>query len=124
MIRALEEISKRYAVPIINFGHAGDGNIHVNVMVDLNLPDMETTVKGVLHEIFRTTVAMNGSISGEHGIGTAKAPFITLELTPETLEVMAAIKLALDPNNIMNPGKIFPSSPIAHLSRATDPSTP
>jgi glycolate oxidase len=124
MIRALEEISKRYAVPIINFGHAGDGNIHVNVMVDLNLPDMETTVKEVLHEIFRTTVAMNGSISGEHGIGTAKAPFITLELTPETLEVMAAIKLALDPNNIMNPGKIFPSSPITHLSRATDPSTP
>ena len=108
MIRALEEISTRYGVPIINFGHAGDGNIHVNVMVDLTKPDMRATVDQVLDEIFRTTVAMGGSVSGEHGIGTAKAPYISLELDPATLATMRAIKQALDPHNIMNPGKIFP----------------
>ncbi|MGE4559709.1 MAG: FAD-binding oxidoreductase [Desulfobulbus sp.] len=110
MIRALERIAEKYSVPIVNFGHAGDGNIHVNVMVDLAEPGMEATVEEVLREIFRTTVELDGSISGEHGIGTAKAPFIGMELSPETLAVMRAVKQALDPNNIMNPGKIFPQS--------------
>jgi glycolate oxidase len=108
MIRALEKIAETYSVPIVNFGHAGDGNIHVNVMVDLGEPGMEARVEEVLKEIFRTTVALEGSVSGEHGIGTAKAPFIGMELSPETLATMLAIKQALDPNNIMNPGKIFP----------------
>jgi len=108
MIRALEQISSRYQVPIVNFGHAGDGNIHVNVMVDLATEGMDSVVAQVLDEIFRATVALGGSISGEHGIGTAKAPYIGMELSPATLATMAAIKTALDPNNIMNPGKIFP----------------
>ena len=108
MIRALEKISTRYNVPIVNFGHAGDGNIHVNVMVDLNTSGMGETVEQVLKEIFATTVALQGSVSGEHGIGTAKQPYIALELSSETLGAMRAIKKALDPLNIMNPGKIFP----------------
>lgn len=108
MIHALEALSEKYSVPIVSFGHAGDGNIHVNVMVDLAVPGMQETVDQVLLEIFQTTVALGGSISGEHGIGTAKMPFISLELSPETLATMRVIKKALDPNNIMNPGKIFP----------------
>jgi len=108
MIRALERISTNYSVPIVNFGHAGDGNIHVNVMVDLAEPGMEETVEQVLREIFQTTVSLNGSVSGEHGIGTAKSPYIGMELSRETLDTMRTIKQALDPNNIMNPGKIFP----------------
>jgi glycolate oxidase len=108
MIRALEGIASRYGVPIVNFGHAGDGNIHVNVMVDLHQPGMEDKAHQALHEIFRTTVDLGGSISGEHGIGTAKAPYISMELDQATLAAMRAIKEALDPNNIMNPGKIFP----------------
>ncbi len=108
MIRALEAISTRYNIPIINFGHAGDGNIHVNVMVDLKESGMEEKVQQALNDIFRTTVALGGSVSGEHGIGTAKAPFIGMELNAATLATMQAIKKALDPNNIMNPGKIFP----------------
>lgn len=108
MIRALEAIAERYAVPIINFGHAGDGNIHVNVMVDLAEPGMAAKVEEVLQEIFHTTVALKGSVSGEHGIGIAKSPYIGLELDAPTLKAMRAIKQALDPNNIMNPGKIFP----------------
>ena len=108
MIRALEELSRRYGVPIVNFGHAGDGNIHVNVMVDLNQEGMRETVEQVLKEIFRITVSLQGSVSGEHGIGTAKAPYLGLELDAATMATMLAIKRAIDPNNIMNPGKIFP----------------
>ena len=107
MIRALEAIANRYGVPIVNFGHAGDGNIHVNVMVDLAETGMEEKVQQALHEIFRTTVDLGGSVSGEHGIGTAKAPYIGMELDQATLATMRLIKKALDPHNIMNPGKIF-----------------
>jgi glycolate oxidase len=120
MIRSLEEISKRFSVPIVNFGHAGDGNIHVNVMVDLAEPGMEDTVDAVLREIFLTAVGLKGSISGEHGIGTAKAPFIAMELNRETLAAMRAIKQALDPNNIMNPGKIFPELSLENVPISTD----
>ncbi len=109
MIRALEAISDRHAVPIVNFGHAGDGNIHVNVMVDLNEDGMQEKVQRVLDEIFAATIALQGSVSGEHGIGTAKMPYIGMELDKPTMAVMQAIKNALDPNNIMNPGKIFPA---------------
>jgi glycolate oxidase len=107
MIRALEAISNRYGVPIVNFGHAGDGNIHVNVMVDLAEAGMEDKVQSALHDIFRSTVDLGGSVSGEHGIGTAKAAYLGMELDPATLAAMRTIKKALDPNNIMNPGKIF-----------------
>jgi len=111
MIRLLEDIAARYGVPIVNFGHAGDGNIHVNVMVDLDQPGMPETVQRVLDEIFRAVVRLGGSVSGEHGIGTAKAPYIGMELDQPTLAAMQAVKRALDPNNIMNPGKIFPEIP-------------
>jgi len=107
MIRALEQLSKQYGVPIVNFGHAGDGNIHVNVMVDLTEPGMEKTVEEVLAQIFQKTVALGGSISGEHGIGTAKASYLPLEIDQATQAYMQTIKRALDPNNILNPGKIF-----------------
>lgn len=108
MIRRLEEIAAHYQVAIVNFGHAGDGNIHVNVMVDLSREGMAARVSQVLDEIFHNTVALGGSISGEHGIGTAKAAYIGMELDPATMDCMRAIKAALDPHNIMNPGKIFP----------------
>jgi len=107
MIRALEKIADDYRVPIVNFGHAGDGNIHVNVMVDLRQPGMNGTVEKVMDEIFRAAVGLRGSISGEHGIGTAKARYLSLELDPATIAYMRTIKTALDPNNILNPGKIF-----------------
>jgi glycolate oxidase len=107
MIRALEKLSAKYNVPIVNFGHAGDGNIHVNVMVDLKEPGMPETVQRVLQEIFQTTVDMEGSISGEHGIGTAKAAYLPMEIDSATRKYMQTIKKALDPLNILNPGKIF-----------------
>lgn len=107
MIRALEKLSMEYDVPIVNFGHAGDGNIHVNVMVDLKEKGMEQKVEKVMDEIFRTAVSLRGSLSGEHGIGTSKAKYLNMELDIATITYMQRIKTALDPNNILNPGKIF-----------------
>ena len=107
MIRALEAISSKYQVPIVNFGHAGDGNIHVNVMVDMKEDGMEEKVEVIMEEIFKAAVSLRGSISGEHGIGTSKAKYMSMELNKETIEYMQRIKTALDPLNILNPGKIF-----------------
>ena len=112
-VRLVRRVARTHDLSAVIFGHAGDGNIHVNVMVDLKEEGMRATVDRVLDEIFRTTVALGGSVSGEHGIGTAKMPFIGLELDAATLATMRAIKQALDPHNIMNPGKIFPE-PIAN----------
>jgi len=107
MIRALEAISKKYQVPIVNFGHAGDGNIHVNVMVDMKEEGMDEKIEVVMEEVFTAAVSLRGSISGEHGIGTSKAKYMSMELNRETIEYMQRIKAALDPLNILNPGKIF-----------------
>ncbi len=107
MIRALEKIASDYDVPIVNFGHAGDGNIHVNVMVDLKEHGMAAKVDKVMDEIFAAAVKLRGAISGEHGIGTSKAKYMNMELDIATMSYMQRIKAALDPNNILNPGKIF-----------------
>lgn len=111
MIRALERISAEYDVPIVNFGHAGDGNIHVNIMVDLREHGMAEKVDTVLDEVFQSAINLRGSISGEHGIGTAKAKYLAMELDPATIAAMQRIKDAFDPNHILNPGKIFPDNP-------------
>ena len=107
MIRILEQLSDKYDVPIVNFGHAGDGNIHVNIMVDMSEAGMEQTVDTLLNIIFQEAIKLKGSISGEHGIGTAKAKYLEMELGEATLTCMKTIKQALDPENILNPGKIF-----------------
>lgn len=109
MIRALETISSRYGVKIVSFGHAGDGNIHVSVMLDLNEEGMKETIELVLDEIFQTAIELDGSISGEHGIGTAKSKYMTKELNAATISAMLSIKQALDPNGILNAGKMFPT---------------
>jgi glycolate oxidase len=107
MICALEKISTDYDVPIVNFGHAGDGNIHVNVMVDLREHGMADKMIKVMDEVFRAAINLRGSISGEHGIGTSKAKYMSMELGAETIGMMKKIKNVFDPNNILNPGKIF-----------------
>ena len=107
MIRALESISATHKVPIVNFGHAGDGNIHVNIMVDISREGMEQTVEKAMDEVFQSAIDLGGSISGEHGIGTSKAKYMPKELNADTIACMKTIKAALDPNNILNPGKIF-----------------
>jgi len=104
ILREIGEIAKRHDLLIVNFGHAGDGNIHTNIMIDEgNEPKAEIAVK----EIFEAVLRMKGSISGEHGIGLSKAAYLPMELGPDALKTMKRIKDALDPNNILNPGKIF-----------------
>lgn len=108
VIRRIEEIQEKYDIPIVNFGHAGDGNIHVNVMINKEVPGEEDKANEALREIFQAALDLNGTMSGEHGVGLAKQPFIEMELQPAQIKAMESIKLALDPNNILNPGKIFP----------------
>jgi len=104
ILAEVQDIAKRHGLLIVCFGHAGDGNIHVNIMLEEGeRPQAELAVK----EIFAAVLRMQGSISGEHGIGITKAPFLPMEAGEQALEAMRRIKLALDPNNILNPGKIF-----------------
>ncbi|MFA5074190.1 MAG: FAD-linked oxidase C-terminal domain-containing protein [Nitrospirota bacterium] len=104
ILKEITEISERYGLLIANFGHAGDGNIHTNIMIE----EHETAkAESAVREIFAATLRLGGSISGEHGIGTAKAAYLPMELDADTLGAMKRIKQALDPNGILNPGKIF-----------------
>ncbi|AMV73677.1 FAD-linked oxidase C-terminal domain-containing protein [Desulfuromonas carbonis] len=107
MIRKVDAIAGKYNIPIVNFGHAGDGNIHVNVMIDKKVPGELEKAEQAIEEVFRGALELGGTMSGEHGVGIAKAAYIPLELSPEASEYMKTIKRALDPNNILNPGKIF-----------------
>jgi glycolate dehydrogenase FAD-linked subunit len=106
----VNELKTRYRLRIPCFGHVGDGNIHVNMMVSPDDADQMRRAHDAEVELFRGVVALEGSISGEHGIGFAKAPFLGLELTPETIALMKRVKLAFDPHGILNPGKIFPGN--------------
>ena len=108
VIRRIEVIRKRYDIPIVNFGHAGDGNIHVNIMIDKNIPGMDLKAHQAIREVFQAALDLNGTMSGEHGVGLSKASFIELELSPQQIRAMKAVKAALDPNNMLNPGKMFP----------------
>ena len=106
---ALDEIERDYDVRIAAFGHAGDGNIHVNLMLDpADLPQRARAEQAV-RTLFTRVVALEGSISGEHGIGFSKASYISIELSPDEIALMRRVKTAFDPNGILNPGKIFPS---------------
>ncbi len=103
LIKGVYAIADNYGLMVVNFGHAGDGNIHVNFMYE---PEEEEKVKEAVREVFKLTLRLDGSVSGEHGIGWMKKEFLPLEVG-KALDKMKAIKRALDPNNIMNPGKVF-----------------
>jgi glycolate dehydrogenase FAD-linked subunit len=90
------------------FGHAGDGNVHVNVLFDADDQDEAKRAHRAVQKIMELTVALNGTISGEHGVGLAKKPFISLEIQQREMQLMREIKKVFDPHGILNPGKIFP----------------
>ena len=96
---------QKYPLPIACFGHAGDGNIHVNVMVDENDARAVRCQKRVLDELFQKILRLGGAITGEHGIGLAKKPWWSSALPAEARELHRKVKRALDPNEILNPGK-------------------
>lgn len=108
MLKRLRKLSEESGIKIVNFGHAGDGNIHVNIMVDKANSDEYTKGLSLVKQIFKDTLSLGGTISGEHGVGLTKAGYIGMELSKKELEIMEAIKKVFDPKNILNPGKIFP----------------
>jgi glycolate oxidase len=101
-------VKTKYQLQVAAFGHAGDGNIHVNLMIDRADETARARAKRAERELFEQVVALEGSISGEHGIGFAKAPYLAIELSPDVIALMQRVKSAFDPNGILNPGKIFP----------------
>jgi glycolate oxidase len=114
LITGLEELSRRRGLIIPCYGHAGDGNIHVNVLYDRGLPGELEAVGPTVEEIFVSVRRLRGTLSGEHGVGLTKAPYLGMELSPAAINLQKRLKQAFDPNNIMNPGKIFPAPPKAH----------
>lgn len=104
----LMQLSRKYQVANVNFGHAGNGNIHVNLLVNPdNIGEMERAEKCLI-EVFDLVIKLNGTLSGEHGIGSEKRAYVGKEIDAATLALMKAIKQVFDPNNILNPGKLFP----------------
>ncbi len=99
-------IGEKYGFKVPCFGHAGDGNIHVNVMVDGSDPEELEKGHKAIREIFELVVEMGGTLSGEHGIGLSKAEFMNIAFTPAEMELFRRIKKTFDPNNILNPGKM------------------
>jgi glycolate oxidase len=106
LLDKISEVSKKYGLKVPCFGHTGDGNVHTNVMCDGNDPHSVELGHQAIEEIFQITVDMGGTLSGEHGIGLAKAPFMHMAFSDAEMELFRSIKKAFDPNNILNPHKM------------------
>ncbi|RYL93018.1 glycolate oxidase subunit GlcD [Sporolactobacillus sp. THM7-4] len=107
MVRAIADIAEKYHVRISTFGHAGDGNLHPTCLTDARNADEMHRVEEAFAEIFEKAIELGGTITGEHGVGMTKAPYLEWKLGEAGIEVMRGIKKAIDPNGIMNPGKVF-----------------
>jgi glycolate oxidase len=107
LIQFIRALAEKYHLTIVNFGHAGDGNIHTNIMLDKSDEDEAGRAEMAVEELFRAVLNLGGTLSGEHGIGIAKSPFIEMEVGREGLQAMLKIKQALDPLDVLNPGKMF-----------------
>jgi glycolate oxidase len=107
-VRRIKEISRRYDLPIVVFGHAGDGNLHPNVLFDMRDPDQWARVQEAVREIFEMAVELGGTLSGEHGVGVLKRAYMESALGPDSIDVQRRIKQALDPKGILCPGKVLP----------------
>jgi glycolate oxidase len=107
LVAFLGDLSQKHGLPVPAFGHAGDGNLHVNIMLDKSSPGEMEKAHEMVRELFQKVIQMGGTLSGEHGIGITKAPYLQMEISRAGLEVMSRIKKAFDPKGILNPGKIF-----------------
>jgi glycolate oxidase len=106
LLKGIEAISKKHDIQIATFGHAGDGNLHPQMLFDGYDRDQVRRVEEASGELFRLAVDLEGTLTGEHGIGLSKAPYMTLEHDPVAMDVMRSIKRLLDPLNVLNPGKM------------------
>ncbi|MCY9226387.1 glycolate oxidase subunit GlcD [Bacillus haynesii] len=107
MVKAINTIAEKHQISICTFGHAGDGNLHPTCTTDVRNSEEMKRVEQAFEDIFKKAVELGGTITGEHGVGEMKAPYLELKLGKAGIAAMKAVKQALDPNSIMNPGKIF-----------------
>jgi glycolate oxidase len=107
VVQRLRQISLQHGLPVVIFGHAGDGNLHPNILFDKRQPDQWARVEQMVGEIFEASLSLGGTLSGEHGVGVLKRPYLERALGAVSLETQRNIKRALDPLNILNPGKMF-----------------
>jgi glycolate oxidase len=107
-VRRLKGISTQYGLPIVIYGHAGDGNLHPAILFDKRDPGQLTKAQKMAGEEFDLALELGGTLSGEHGVGMHKRPYMQQALGPVSIEIQKRIKQALDPLNILNPGKVFP----------------
>jgi glycolate oxidase len=110
VVQRLRTISAKYGLPVVIFGHAGDGNLHPNILFDKRQQDQWAKVQQMVGEIFEASLAVGGTLSGEHGVGVLKLPYLERALGPLSIEIQRNIKQAFDPMNILNPGKMLPAS--------------
>jgi D-lactate dehydrogenase len=108
LISGLDGLSQKHGIPIVNFGHAGNGNIHVNLLLDPAKPGQVEQAVACLGEVFALVLGLRGTLSGEHGIGLVKRDYVSLELDAVAMDLMRAIKRQFDPNGILNRGKMLP----------------
>lgn len=109
LLRGIKDIARKYAVRIICFGHAGDGNVHVNVLKDnISEERWKEIVPAVTEETYRLTLSLSGTLTGEHGVGATRRRYLPLALDQAQIEIMQRIRAVFDPNHILNPAKIFP----------------
>jgi glycolate oxidase len=106
LLKGIKAISKKHNIMIATYGHAGDGNLHPQILFDKYDPDQARRQEAASEELFRLTIDLGGTLTGEHGIGLQKAPYMTLEHDPAAMSVMRSIKKMFDPKNILNPGKM------------------
>lgn len=106
-LKRSQELARKHGLGLFNFGHVGDGNFHTNILYDHTKLDHMVRLERLLYEIHKLACDLGGTLSGEHGIGMTKAPYMPLEHDPAALKVMRLLKRSLDPNNILNPGKMF-----------------
>ncbi|MFW6021397.1 MAG: FAD-binding oxidoreductase, partial [Guyparkeria sp.] len=117
LIETLDDIARRHAITIVSFGHAGNGNIHVNLLVDPDDPAQMAGAEQALDEVFDTVLRLDGTLSGEHGIGLVKRGFVAREIPPDSLDLMRGIKTVFDPAGILNPHKKLPDPPAGNPNR-------
>ncbi|MDH5822377.1 FAD-linked oxidase C-terminal domain-containing protein [Luteimonas sp. RD2P54] len=108
LVAGIEALAREFDIPIVAFGHAGNGNLHANILYDPDDTGQDARARAALPRLFALTLALGGTLSGEHGIGTAKREFMRDAFDAPTLAAMRAVKAALDPDGILNPGKVLP----------------
>jgi D-lactate dehydrogenase len=108
LVAGIEALARESGLPIVSFGHAGNGNLHANILFDPDDDAQSARARAALPKLFELTLALGGTLSGEHGVGVAKRDFMARAFDAPTLAAMRAVKAAFDPDGILNPGKVLP----------------